>query len=49
MFGIKKPKLSFIDYVIGLKIGYFKPSTVMLYQIPDKDITIKELWKWCKE
>lgn len=46
----KKPKLPFISCLIGLKLGLpFQPTTIMFYEIPERSMTTKELWKWCKE
>lgn len=50
IFEFKKPKLPFISCLIGLKLGLpFKPATIMFYEIPERSMTMKELWKWCKE
>lgn len=50
MWVIKRSKASFWYYLINWKIfDVVKAREAMEYKFPDKDLSVKELWKWCKE
>ncbi|PNY32707.1 hypothetical protein C2L98_03865 [Enterococcus gallinarum] len=46
----KKPKPRFLWYLIIVKwLMIPTPYQVFRYEMPDLNLTIKELWHWCKE
>lgn len=47
---LEKTKPRFLWYLITARIlGIMRPSDVFFYEMPDDNLTIKELWHWCKE
>lgn len=49
-FDLTKSKPSFWWYLIVVKwLMIPRPHQILNYEMPDENLTIKELWHWCKE
>lgn len=49
-FDLTKSKPSFWWYLIVVKwLMIPRPHQIFNYEMPDENMTIKELWHWCKE